>query len=437
MPDNPFAPGQTPEQVSSERLPAARPWSWVPSLYFLEGLPYVVANNLSVAMYKSLSVSNSQIAFLTSWLSLVWAFKALWSPLVDGVSTKRRWVVAMQLAIAPALFGLMVSLQLPSFVLYSMIGFFVVGFLSATHDIAADGLYILALSDDQQAAWVGIRSTFWRLALVFGEGGLLVLAGWLGEQHGAIVGWQLTLLATAALFVAGAVFHGLLLPRAPDDTPREQPVQQAWVDAVRSFFAKPDLLRGLAIILFFRFAENHMAKLVVPFLMDDADAGGLGMSLTEVGVAKGTVGVLCLVAGGILGGLAIYAHGLRRWLWPMVVALNVPNLVYVYLAWFQPADRVLINALIGVESFGYGFGFSAYMMYLIHFARGEYETTHYAFATGLMATAVWAAQFWSGWVSDSLGYQGFFLWVVALTLPGFAVAALVDVSEDFGKRTGS
>ncbi len=415
--------------------PPRRPWSWVPSLYFLEGLPYVVANNLSVAMYKSLSVSNSQIAFLTSWLSLVWAAKALWSPFVDGVGTKRRWVVAMQLAMVPALFGVMASLSMPSFVLWTMVGFFVVGFLSATHDVAADGLYILALDDDQQAAWVGIRSTFWRLALVFGEGGLLVLAGTLGATYGPTVGWQLTLLATAGLFAAGALYHALLLPRAAADQPRDEPMEQAGREAVRSFFAKPDLLRGLAIILFFRFAENHMAKLVVPFLMDSPDVGGLGLTLEQVGIAKGTVGVLCLVAGGILGGLAIYAHGLRRWLWPMVIALNAPNLVYVYLAWVRPDDLLVVNALIGVESFGYGFGFSAYMMYLIHFARGEYQTTHYAFATGLMALAVWAAQFWSGWMEEWLGYQGFFLWVVALTLPGFAVAYLVDVPTRFGRRS--
>ena len=187
---------------------------------------------------------------------------------------------------------------------------------------------------------MGIRSTFWRLALVFGEGGLLVLAGTLGPLYGPVVGWQLTLAATAGLFLLGGLLHAALLPHAPQRPPpgRVPSSGPAW-EAVRSFFAKPDLLRGLAIILFFRFAENHMAKLVVPFLMDDVANGGLGMTLAEVGIAKGTVGVLCLVAGGILGGLAIYAHGLRRWLWPMVVALNVPNLVYVYLSWSLPTDR--------------------------------------------------------------------------------------------------
>lgn len=413
----------------------ARAWSWVPSLYFLEGLPYVVANNVSVALYKTLEVSNTQIAFLTSWLSLVWAAKALWSPFVDGVSTKRRWTVAMQLAMVPALVVIALSLPLPHAVAISLVLFFVMAFASATHDVAADGFYMLGLTDDQQAAFVGVRSTFWRLALIAGEGGLIVLAGVLGGRYGPIVGWQLTLALAAGIFALGGVYHALVLPHAAADIPRKQPAMAAGREAVRTFFAKPDILRGLAFILFFRFAENHMAKLIVPFLLEARELGGLGLTLEQVGFAKGTVGVLCLVVGGILGGFAIYTHGLKAWLWPMVIALNVPNLVYVYLSWAQPADYGLTVALMGVEAFGYGFGFTAYMMYLIHLADGEYKTTHYAFATGLMALAVWAAQFWSGAMQEALGYSAFFLWVVVLTLPGFVVAGIVRVPEGYGRHT--
>jgi MFS transporter, PAT family, beta-lactamase induction signal transducer AmpG len=412
----------------------ARAWSWVPSLYFLEGLPYVVANNVSVALYKTLEVSNTQIAFLTSWLSLVWAAKALWSPFIDGVSTKRRWVVAMQFAMVPALAVIALSLPLPHAVTLSLVLFFVMAFASATHDVAADGFYMLGLTKDQQAAFVGVRSTFWRMALIFGEGGLIVLAGVLGKTYGPVVGWQLTLGIAALIFAVGAVYHALVLPHAPEDVPRTQPAAAAGLEAVKSFFAKKDILRGIAFIEFFRFAENHMSKLIIPFLNDPRDIGGLGLSLEQIGIAKGTVGVVCLVLGGILGGLAIYKHGLKAWLWPMVIAVNVPNLLYVYLAMAQPTDFPLICGIIGVEQFGYGFGLSAYMMYLIHLADGPYKTTHYAFATGLMAFAVWDAQVWSGAMQEALGYAGFFQWVLLLSVPAFVVVALVRVPDDHGKK---
>ena len=406
---------------------------WVPSLYFLEGLPYVVANHVSVALFKTLKVGNAEIAFLTSWLSLVWALKALWSPFVDGVSTKRRWTVAMQAAMVPVLVLIAMALPTPWF-LQACIGlFFVMAFASATHDIAADGLYMLGLPDDQQAALVGLRSTFWRLALILGEGGLVMLAGVAGQQLGDVGGWQATMAVAAAVFAVGAAYHAVVLPVAAADVPRAEPAQAAGAEAVRTFFAKPGIGVGLLFILFFRFGENHLAKLVTPFLLDGREVGGLGLTLTEVGFAKGTVGVACLVVGGILGGLAIWRHGLRAWMWPMVFALNAPDLVYVYLSWAQPTSYPLICSLLGLEAFGYGFGFTAYMMFLIYLADGEYKTTHYAFATGLMALAVWVAQVWSGAAQEFFGYEGFFLWVLVLTVPSGVVAWLVDVPATFGR----
>jgi len=408
-------------------------WTWVPSLYFLEGMPYVVANNVSVALYKSMKVGNAEIAFLTSWLSLVWAAKALWSPFVDGVSTKRRWVVATQAAMVPVLVLLAMALPMPWFLQATIALFFVMAFVSATHDVAADGLYMLGLPDDQQAALVGVRSTFWRLALILGEGGLVMLAGVVGERLGTEQGWAATLGVAAGVFALGAVYHAVVLPRSPEDVPRAEPATRAGWDAVRSFASKPGMGVGLLFIVFFRFGENHMAKLVSPFLLDERGVGGLGLSLAEVGFAKGTVGVACLVVGGLLGGAAIWRHGLKAWIWPMVFALNAPDLVYVYMAWAQPTSYPLICGLIGVESFGYGFGFTAYMMVLIHLADGAYKTTHYAFATALMALAVWMAQVWSGAAQEQLGYLGFFGWVLLLTLPGLLVTWLIDLPTDFGK----
>lgn len=408
--------------------------SWVPSLYFVEGLPYVVVNIVSVVMYKSLGVSNSEIAFYTSWLGLIWAFKALWSPLVDGVWTKRSWTLAMQLLMVPAILGVAFSLPLPDFVQVTLALFALVGVLSATHDIAADGFYMLGLTEGLQSAFVGIRSTFWRVALVSAEGGLVVLAGALGNQLGLVQGWTAALSIAAAVFGVGFVYHFFVLPRPADDAPRAG--DEALGNTGRtfsSFLGKDGLMAGVLFLVYYRFAENHMAKIVSPFLIDDRAVGGLGLTLEQVGIAKGTVGVLALVGGGILGGIAIYRHGLKAWLWPMVIALNLPDLIYVYMAAAQPQSFPWIAALIGVESFGYGFGFSAYLMFMIRLAQGEFKTAHYAFGTGIMALAAWAAQVWSGAAEELLGYTGFFVWVCLLTVPGIWVAWLVDIPASFGR----
>jgi PAT family beta-lactamase induction signal transducer AmpG len=411
------------------------PLVWVPTLYFLQGLPYVVVNNVSVAMYKSLGVANAEVTFYTSWFQLVWSFKALWSPFVDGVSTKRRWTVAMQLAMAPALLAVAAALPLPSFFPVTLGILLFAAFVSATHDVACDGHYILSLDEGTQAAYVGVRSSFYRLAMVAGEGGILMLAGALGHQAplphltDPTFGWSLTLAAVAAVFALGAAWHALILP-VVDEAPRGPASELPFRDTVRTFFARPGVLGTVAFIFGYRFAENHLSKLVTPFLLDERAVGGLGLSVQQVGFAKGTVGVLCLVAGGLLGGYAISRHGLRRWLLPMVVALNVPDLLYVWMAVAQPADLRVITGAIGVEQFGYGFGFAAYMVYLMRVARGPYPTAHYAFATGLMALGVWLAQFWSGWMQQQTGYVGFFAWVCALTIPSAATVWWIDPGDD-------
>jgi MFS transporter, PAT family, beta-lactamase induction signal transducer AmpG len=416
-------------------LPWWHPLTWVPSLYFVQGLPYVIANNVSVVLYKQLQVSNAEIAFYTSWFGLVWAFKALWSPFVDATSTKRRWTLAMQGAMAPVLAMVAFALPLPSFVQISLALFLVLAVLSATHDVAADGFYMLGLRQDQQSAFVGVRSTFWRVALVFGEGGLVMLAGFLARQWTIEQAWTATMLVAAGLFAGFSLFHALVLPRPGADLPRERTQTFANTgEIVASFFRKEGIVSAILFLAFYRFAENHLSKLVSPFLLDGVDAGGLGLSAEAVGFAKGTVGVVALVVGGILGGIAIWRDGLRRWLWPMVFALNAPDLVYVWLAWAQPENYPLVVALIGVEQFGYGFGFTAYMMFMIRLAEGEHKTAHYAFGTGLMALFAWAAQSWSGWMQEQLGYDLFFWYVLLWILPGIWVAWLVDIPADFGRR---
>ena len=412
--------------------PGWRGWTWVPSLYYVQGLPYTVVNVVSVPMLKTLGVANAEITFWTSWMGLVWALKALWSPFVDGVSTKRRWVVGTQLAFVPVCLALAFALPLPGFLAWAIAAMFALSILSATHDIAADGFYMLGLSEGQQAGFVGVRSTFWRLALISGEGGLVVLAGVLGDRLGDTqTGWVATMAVTAGIFAVAALYNSLAMPRVASDFQRDPTeLGGTFVETVTSFFTKPHIVMALLFILFFRFSENAISGLVSPFLLDPVADGGLGWTLTQVGFVKGTIGVLCLVAGGILGGVAIYANGLRAWLMPMVAMLNLPNAVYWYLAWEQPDGVPLIATLIGVEQFGYGFGFAAYLMFLIHFAKGPYKTSHYAFATGLMALAVWVAKVKSGAVQEDLGYETFFMAACVASIPAFLVAGWAYTTLD-------
>ncbi len=422
-------------------LPGWRPWTWVPSLYYVQGLPYTIVNVVSVPMYKTLGIANSEITFWTSWFGFIWALKALWSPFVDGVSTKRRWTVAMQTALVPVTIAIAFALSLPTWFAVSLVLFALMSLISATHDIAADGLYMLGLTDGQQAAFVGVRSTFWRLALISGEGLLVVLAGVLGAELGDdLVGWQVTMAVIAGIFAVAAAYNAFAMPRVAEDVPREtSDLGGNTQELVTSFFTKPGIALALLFILFFRFSENHISGLVSPFLLDPIADGGMGWTLAQVGLAKGTVGVLSLVVGGILGGVAIYAHGLRAWLLPMCAMLNLPNAVYWILAATQPAQFPVGVALIGVEQFGYGFGFAAYMMFLIKVANGRFKTAHYAFATGLMALAVWAAKVWSGWAQELLGYEMFFAWACIASIPAFLIsfAVLRDIPADFGRKESS
>ena len=415
-----------------------RPLTWVPSAYFLEGLPYVLVNVVSVPLYKALGVGNTEIALYTSSLGLIWAFKALWSPLVDGISTRRTWAIGMQGLMAPVLVAIALALPMSGFLQITVVLFGLLAVLSATYDIAADGYYMLALDEGQQSAWVGWRSAFYRGAFVFGEGAMVALAGGLASYYGleTTAAWSVALCVAAGLLLLGALYHAVVMPRPASDVPRPQSeALGTTLQMFRTFLLKDGMVAGVFFIVFFRFAENHMAKILPLFLLDDVEKGGLGLSEAEYGLAKGTIGILALTVGGILGGLAINRHGLKAWLWPMVIALNVPDALYVYLAWAQPQSFPLVASFIGLESFGYGFGFTAYLMFLIHLADGEYKTAHYAFATGLMALAVWAASAWSGWAQEQLGYFWFFVWVCALTLPGALVAWLVNVPPDYGKHS--
>ena len=593
------------------------PWSWVPSLYFAEGIPYaVVATTFALIMYKRLGLSNADAAFYTSWLYLPWVIKPFWSPFVDIMKTKRWWIVAMQSLIAVGLAGVAFSIPTTFFLQCSLALLWLVAFSSATHDISADGFYMIALNEQQQSLFVGIRSTFYRISMIVGQGALVMLAGHLenmsgldpvvinvsnestiqkqtvdnpsegpcfvydknlffksmsaeeaknakdsaeatnarngfvslnkeenpqpekigfwqrnisdplkeklssvfrkGEAHGtnspaescaittetirlsqkpgkeivlnirqtsgdksiSLLGqeryvfnddnwdkplvllfqldpraketcvaeftgssgdtphaWSITFFICAALFVCLALYHFYALPK-PDKDKRVEDSNsiKAFFSSFGTFFSKKGIGLSIAFVLLYRLGEAQLTKIASPFLLDSVQDGGLGLSTSEIGFAYGTVGVIALTIGGILGGIIVSRDGLRKWLWPMVLSMNVPNLLYVYMSIKQPDSYALVCGLVGVEQFGYGFGFTAFMLYLIYISRGEYSTSHYAICTGLMALGMMLPGMIAGWLQECVGYSNFFVWVCICTIPGMLLIKKLKVEDDFGKK---
>ena len=427
----------------------------MPTLDIAEGIPYFIVNVISVTMFKRLGMSNGDLAMYTSLLYLPWVIKPLWSPFVDVIRTKRWWILLMQVLCTAGFAALALSVSPDAFGL-TLVLFYVVAFASATHDIAADGFYMLALDQKQQATFVGIRSTFYRIASVFGQGVIVVLAGLLEERLGVIPrAWSITLLACAALFALITLWHTQFLPKVEGDSPnkpsndgsgqegaserafpqrsedgsvlpgRVQPscrehdtariikeFGQAWV----TFFKKPGVWLAIVFMLLYRLPEALSVKMLTPFLLDPLDAGGLGLSTAQSGLVYGTVGVIALTVGGILGGLYAAKKGLRKSMWPMSMALALPCAVYLFLALAQPTQIWIIYLCVALDQFGYGFGFTAYMLYMIQFSQGEFKTSHYSICTAFMALSMMLPGLFAGWMQEALGYVGFFIIVMVCCL---------------------
>jgi len=414
-------------------------WAWIPTLYFAEGLPYVMVMTVSVIMYKRLDISNTDIALYTSWLYLPWVIKPFWSPLVDILRTKRFWIISMQLLTGGALAGVAFTLPASNFFQYSLAFFWLMAFSSATHDIAADGFYMLGLSQHDQAFFVGIRNTFYRLAMLAGQGPLVILAGYLEENSKNISSaWSVAFFVFAALFLAFFIYHLLVLPHPSGDALQHKKsakeIMNDFIETFVSFFSKKGISIALLFLLVFRLGEAQLAKLASPFLLDKPESGGLGLTTSDIGFVYGTAGIIALTLGGIAGGILVSRHGLKRWLWPMVLAMNLPNLVYVFLASTQIQDLLTVSSAVVVEQFGYGFGFTAYMLYMIQLADGEHKTAHYALCTGFMALGMMIPGMISGWVEEQVGYLWFFVWVMLCTIPGFILVPFLKIDPHFGKK---
>jgi len=407
------------------------PWAWIPSLYFAQGLPYVAVMTISVIMYKRLGISNTDIALYTSWLYLPWVIKPFWSPFVDLLKTKRWWIVTMQLFVGAGLAGVAFFIPASSFFQWTLALFWLVAFSSATHDIAADGFYMLALDPNKQAMFIGIRSTFYRIATIAGQGVLIILAGALeSSAEGNIpFAWSITFFILAGFFIAIMLYHKFVLPKPADDratgevTARN--IFKEFFATFASFFRKEHIGVAIAFLLLFRFSEAQLVKLIQPFLLDAREVGGLGLSTGQVGFVYGTMGIIGLTIGGIIGGVVASKGGLKRWLWPMTWSITLPNLAYLYLSIFQPENMFVVNLSVFIEQVGYGFGFVAYMLFMIYFSEGEHKTSHYAICTAFMALGMMLPGMAAGWIQELLGYKNFFYWIMLSCLATIVVTAIL------------
>ncbi len=482
------------------------PWLFIPTSYFAEGLPYILINSVSVILYKNMGVSNADIAFWTSWLYLPWVIKMLWGPMVDMYATRRKWLVYSQLIMACCLAAAALSLTGKHFFAISLLTFAIGAFVSATHDIATDGFYMLALTKEDQALFVGIRSMFYRFAMIFGTGFLVYRAGQLQEALGDIPGsWSIMLIVSAGIFLALFLYHRFILPYPSEDVPKAkaEPIavmrslgtmagylaaagllvwlfnmlsglgqklgavalivaalvyaarkylspylkkqlaaeDSSFNEAFISYFTMDGIGYIIAFILLYRLAEAMLLKLTSPFLLDAVAKGGLGISTSEVGIIYGGAGIFALIVGGILGGWLISKFGFRKCLWPMVFALHVPDVFYLYMAYAQPALRQItlwghnipfgpVPLLVAAEQFGYGLGLTVFTVYLMMICKGKYKTAHFAISTGIMALGMMIPGMISGKLQEAVGYQHFFLAVCLLTIPGILVIFRLPIRDE-------
>ena len=431
------------------------PWLWVPSLYFAEGVPYFLVNNISVMMFAKMGVPNGQMAFFTTLLYFPWFLKGLWSPIVDVIKTKRWWILTMQALMTAMMILLTVTLPKPSpeaiaegavpinLFWVTLVLFIVAAFASATHDIAADGYYMLAHSPSSQAAFIGIRSTAYRIASVFGQGVLVFIAGRIEKSTGDIpFSWQVTIGVSAIIFFIVTLYHTFVLPKAADDKPRIDPKEGAGAtfrelgNSFKTFFTKKGVALAIIFMLLYRLPEGFLIKMCQPFLVAGRDNGGLGLDTDAVGVVYGTIGVIALLAGGIAGGVYASKVGLKRALWIMTACMTLPCLTFCYLSIFLPTNLITISVAVSIEQFGYGFGFTAYMLYMMYFSEGEFKTSHYAICTAFMALSMMLPGFVAGYIQEAIGYVNFF-WMVmfcCIATVGVTIAARKSIDAEYGRK---
>jgi PAT family beta-lactamase induction signal transducer AmpG len=416
-----------------------RPWYWIPVLNFASGLPYAIIISVSVIMYKNLGISNEDIGIYTSLLYLPWVIKPLWSPFIDMYATKRKWFLFMQLLISIAFVIVGITIPMNHFFVISLAVFWVAAFASASNDVASDGFYMLALEKDQQSFFLGIRSTFYRLSMLTGNGLIVVIGGYLEQKYGdKQQAWSYTMIIVGLIMAILTAYNYFSTPKTETSSVQKETALEPKVSfgsVFSSFFQKKQIGLVLTFILLFRLGESQLLKMLTPFLIDDKSVGGMGLTTQDVGIIYGTFGVISLTLGGILGGIAISRDGLRKWMLPMILMMHLPIIGFILLSHFHPESVYYVYATVIAEQFGYGFGFAAFMMFLIYVAEGESKTSHYSLATGFMALGMMLPGMLSGFIQEYLGYANFFIWVFLATIPGLILSRFLIFPADFGKKS--
>lgn len=435
---NPVSPQNIPDSKEA-RVKGRSPWLWVPTLTFADSLPAVAVMAISVILYKQLGLSNTAITFYTSWFYLPWVLKPIWSPFIDLVKTKRWWVLAMEILIGAALGGVAFTIPTSFWLQGTLFFFWVMAFAGASHCVAADGFYMLGLNPRQQAEFMGVRTLFDRLATIFGQGILVMIAGNLQVvfRNSISYSWSLLFYGVMGVFLALWLWHNYSLPYAREDVKHKfvdvKTIWKGFLETFRTFFLKGNMVFAVLFIMLFRMPEGLLSKVSELFLIDAGHNGGLGLSPQEYGLVQGTVGIIGIACGGLLGGWLVSRDGLKKWLWPMVVAFTLPQIVYVFLSYSLPSSLTVINVCVFAEQFGYGFGLTAYMLFLIYYSRGEFKTSHYALASAMMSLSMMLPGIVAGALQESMGYRHFFILTLASCVVMYVLAALIKVDSDFGK----
>lgn len=419
--------------ASPASSPGRSPPFWVPTLYLAQGLPFYAIAVIAAQMFKSLGVANDDIGHWTAAIGMAWVLKPLWSPFLELAPSKKSIVVTFQLVGGACLGAVALALQLPSWFAACVAMLWLVAISAATHDIACDGLYIASLSKKQQAQYAGWTGTFFNAGRFISMGGLVILAGYLEKTQGIAAAWTIIFCILAVTMTALGLYHAWSLPTAPNAAGAGHTaagIARTLKEVIADYLGKPGIWVSILFIILFRAGEAQVQTIGPLFLRDAIDKGGLGLTTAEVGLVYGTSGTVAFIVGSIAGGYFTSWLGLRRAILPLILAVNLPNLVFWYLSTWHPHDLVIIGAALSVEMFGYGFGFVGIILYMMQVvAPGRYTTAHYAFSTGIMQLGFVLFKWVSGDIQAALGYQRFFVWVLLAAIPVAVLSQFIPMAS--------